>query len=151
MQFSPSMYVVLSLSVPQMCATSEQGVYKWWFFCFSGARRRGFSLPVYNKRSGTSGGVKGAWNEEQEEELRRLFMENQENPESDQGKRSFPFSFSSFWNCMCARKWKRDQGNYIKKILSVCEFPVFLFGVNWIEVKAIASIRGIHVRCIVLC
>lgn len=55
-----------------------------------------FSLPVYNKRSGTGGSVKGAWNEEQEEELRRLFMENQENPESDQGKRSFPFSFSSF-------------------------------------------------------
>lgn len=41
--------------------------------------------------SGKGGGLKGAWNEEQEEELRRLFMENQENPESDQGKRSFAF------------------------------------------------------------
>ncbi|XP_062536634.1 protein timeless homolog isoform X2 [Armigeres subalbatus] len=39
---------------------------------------------VYGNSVGTGGGVKGAWNEEQEEELRRLFMENQENPESDQ-------------------------------------------------------------------
>lgn len=39
---------------------------------------------IYGNNVGTGGRMKGAWNEEQEEELRRLFMENQENPESDQ-------------------------------------------------------------------
>ncbi|XP_065094550.1 protein timeless homolog [Ochlerotatus camptorhynchus] len=39
---------------------------------------------IYGNNIGNGGGVKGVWNEEQEEELRRLFMENQENPESDQ-------------------------------------------------------------------
>ena len=29
---------------------------------------------------------KGVWSEEQEEELRRLYMENQSNPQTDQGK-----------------------------------------------------------------
>ncbi|XP_055616681.1 protein timeless homolog [Toxorhynchites rutilus septentrionalis] len=40
---------------------------------------------IYGNSIGTGGGgIKGAWSEEQEEELRRLYMENQENPESDQ-------------------------------------------------------------------
>lgn len=39
---------------------------------------------MYGNNIGNGGGVKGVWNEEQEEELRRLFMENQENPQNDQ-------------------------------------------------------------------
>lgn len=108
----------------------------------------GFFFLIRSTNSGTGGRMKGAWNEEQEEELRRLFMENQENPESDQGKRSFPFVF--FFRVACTtRKWKRDQGNYIKNLICLW-VPSILFCVNWIEVKAIAGIQGIHVRCIVL-
>ena len=36
---------------------------------------------------------KGVWSEEQEEELRRLYMENQSNPETDQGKTE-PYCFA---------------------------------------------------------
>lgn len=39
---------------------------------------------IYGNSVGVGGGAKGAWSEEQEEELRRLYMENQANPESDQ-------------------------------------------------------------------
>ncbi|XP_058811331.1 protein timeless homolog [Topomyia yanbarensis] len=39
---------------------------------------------IYGNSVGTGGGIKGAWNEAQEDELRRLYMENQENPATDQ-------------------------------------------------------------------
>lgn len=47
-------------------------------------------------------GTKVKWTEEQEEELRQLFLENQNNPETDDGKHFFSFSyffpvFSNIW------------------------------------------------------
>ncbi|XP_055604879.1 protein timeless homolog [Uranotaenia lowii] len=39
---------------------------------------------IYGNSVGTGGGAKAAWSEEQEEELRRLYMENQQSPETDQ-------------------------------------------------------------------
>uniref|UniRef100_A0AAG5CUZ1 Timeless N-terminal domain-containing protein n=1 Tax=Anopheles atroparvus TaxID=41427 RepID=A0AAG5CUZ1_ANOAO len=39
---------------------------------------------AFGPAEGKSGSGKGAWSEAQEEELRRLFMENQENPQTDQ-------------------------------------------------------------------
>lgn len=42
-----------------------------------------------------AGNKKARWTEQEEEELRRLFMENQANPETDEGKRYFSFTFLS--------------------------------------------------------
>ncbi|KFB46573.1 AGAP010787-PA-like protein [Anopheles sinensis] len=39
---------------------------------------------IYGQTEGKAGSSKGRWTEEQEEELRRLFMENQQNPQTDQ-------------------------------------------------------------------
>ncbi|XP_050087805.1 protein timeless homolog [Anopheles aquasalis] len=39
---------------------------------------------VFNRPAGAAGSGSKNWSEEQEEELRRLFMENQENPQTDQ-------------------------------------------------------------------
>lgn len=52
-----------------------------------------FELNKYLSNSGT----KASWTEEQEDELRHLFLENQNNPETDQGKHFFYSSTSLFF------------------------------------------------------
>lgn len=69
------------------------------FFYFYRLSKFLFRFPF---GSGTGGGIKAAWSEEQEEELRRLYMENQENPESDQGKKSFVWFYR-------VKKWRQVQ------------------------------------------
>lgn len=99
-----------------------RAVYKWWFFCFSDARRRGFS-SVSSPIVATVEVLKVRGTKSKRKSYGDCSWKIKKIPKAIKVREGLLLA--------CRRKWKRDQGNYIK-ILSVCEFSTFLLCVNWI-------------------